>query len=54
MLWEIRHDFPSGAQFKFNCYCHWATLVVRYLEGSGHLLHSNEGVTQGDPLSIIP
>ena len=29
MLWAVRHKWPSGAQFKFNCYRHWATLVVR-------------------------
>ena len=40
--------------FTFNCYRHWATLVVRNTaDGSGHLLHSKEGVTQGDPLAMI-
>ena len=54
MLWAVRHEWPSGAQFNFNCYCHWATLVVRDIgDGSGHFLHSKEGVTQGDPLSMI-
>ena len=51
MLWAVR---PSGAQFTFNCYRHWATLVVRDIGyGSGHFLHSKEGVTQGDPLAMI-
>ena len=54
MLWAVRHKWPSGAQFTFNCYRHWATLVVRDIGyGSGHFLHSKEGVTQGDPLSMI-
>ena len=54
MLWAVRHEWPSGAQFTFNCYRHWATLVVRNTEdGSGHFLHSKEGVTQGDPLAMI-
>ena len=54
MLLDVRNEWPSGAQFTFNCYRHWATLVVRELEdGSVHFLHSNEGVTQGDPLSMI-
>ena len=54
MLWAVRHDWPVGAQFTFNCYRHWATLVVRDTEdGSGHFLHSKEGVTQGDPLAMI-
>ena len=54
MLWAVRHKWPSGAQFTFNCYRQWATLVVREIgDGSGHLLHSKEGVTQGDPLDMI-
>ena len=54
MLWAVRHEWPSGAQFTFNCYRHWATLVVRDIgDGSGHFLHSKEGVTQGDPLAMI-
>ena len=44
----------SYAQFTYNCYRHWPTLVVRNTEdGSGHFLHSKEGVTQGDPLAMI-
>ena len=54
MLWAVQHEWPSGAQFTFNCYRHWATLVVRDTgDGSDHFLHSKEGVTQGDPLTII-
>ena len=54
MLWAVRHEWPSGAQFAFNCYRHWDTLVVWDTGGgSGHLLHSKEGVTQGGPLAMI-
>ena len=54
MLWDVWHEWPSGAQFTFNCYRHWATLVVWDTgDGSGHFLHSKEGVTQGDPLTMI-
>ena len=54
MLWSLRHQWPSGAQFTFNCYRHWSTLVVPDTgNGSGHLLHSKEGVTQGDPIAMI-
>ena len=54
MLWAVWHDWLGGAQFTFNCYRHWATLVVRdTADGSGHFLHSKEGVTQGDPLAMI-
>ena len=54
MLWAVRHECPGGAQFTFNCYRHWATLVVRNTEdGSGHFFHRKEGVTQGFPLAMI-
>ena len=54
MLWDVRHEWTSGAQFTFNCYHHWDTLVVRDIgDGSGHFLHSKEGVTQGEPLAVI-
>ena len=50
MLWAVRHVWPSGAQFTFNCYRRWATLVARDSgDGSGHFLHIKEGVTQGGP-----
>ena len=29
MLWDVRYKCTSGTQFTFNCYRHWATLVVR-------------------------
>ena len=48
MLWAVRHEWTSGAQFTFNFYRHRATQVVCDTEdGSGHLLHIKEGVTQG-------
>ena len=54
MLWAVCHEWTSGAQFAFNCYCYWATLVVWDRgDGSGHFLHSKEGVTQGYPLAMI-
>ena len=54
MLWAVQHEWPSGAKFTFNYYRHWATLVVRdTCDGSGHFLHSKDGVTQGDPLDMI-
>ena len=54
MLWAVWHEWPSGAQFTFNCYYHGATLVVRDTgDGSGHFLHSKEGVNQGNSLAII-
>jgi hypothetical protein len=53
MLWTIRHEWPSGARFSFNCYQHWATLVIRNKGGDTVFLLSREGVTQGDPLAMV-
>ena len=50
MLWTIRHRWPSGARFAFNC--HHATLVIRTEEGTAIFVFSEEGVTQGGPLSM--
>ena len=30
ILWDVWHEWPSGDHFTFNCYRHWATLVVWY------------------------
>ena len=49
VLWNVRHLWPRGARFVFNCYCYWAALI---LTGFG-VLFSQEGVTQGDPLSMV-
>ena len=52
MLWTVRHLWPSGARFVFNCYRHWSLLVLREGNGMAIFLHSNESVTQGGPLAI--
>ena len=53
MLWAVRHEWPSGARFVFNCYKHWAVLVLRGNDGHAVFIFSKEGVTQGDPLSMF-
>lgn len=53
MLWVIRHEWPQGARFVFNCYRHWAILLVRGTDGTGFFLYSQEGATQGDPLAMV-
>ena len=53
MLWALWNEWPSGAQFTFNCYCHWSTLVIRDWGGGVHLFFSKEGVIQGNPLTMI-
>ena len=52
-MWTIRHLWPSGARFTYNCYKHWTMLVLRGEDGATIVLHSKEGVTQGDPLAMI-
>ena len=53
MLWSVRHLWPSGDIFTFNCYKNWAQLIVRGGEGECEVVLSKEGVTQGDPLAMI-
>ena len=54
MIWDVRNEWPSGAQFTFNCYRNWATLVLRNAEdGSVQFLHRKEGMTQGYHLTMI-
>jgi hypothetical protein len=53
MLWTIRHRWAAGSWFAFNCYRHAAQLVLRRRGGPCTYLRSEEGVTQGDPLSMV-
>ena len=50
VLWNSRVKWPRCSQYSFNTYRGWAPLV---LKGSGSMLHSKEGITQGDPLSMF-
>ena len=40
MLWMVRHLWPSGACFVFNCYFHWSLLVLRNRNETDSFLHS--------------
>ena len=53
MLWTVRHRWPAGARFAFNCYKHWAQLLLRQPGEPPVTILSREGVTQGDPLSMV-
>jgi Reverse transcriptase (RNA-dependent DNA polymerase) len=53
MLWVVSHEWPSGARFVFNCYRHYTTMVIRSNDRTGAFILSKEGVTQGDPLSMV-
>eukprot|EP00957_Ditylum_brightwellii_P030888 2340803-Ditylum_brightwellii.AAC.1 len=43
MLWTVRHWWAQGAQFMFNCYRHWALLVIRQPGAPPAILQSREG-----------
>jgi hypothetical protein len=53
MLFTVRHRWAPGARFAFNCYRHSAMLILRRKGRPGYTLLSEEGVTQGDPLSML-
>jgi hypothetical protein len=46
MLWNIHHEWPSGARFVFNTYKHWVTIIICTNDSKGEILHCNQGVTQ--------
>jgi len=52
MLWTVRHRWEAGARFALNCYRHAALLIVRKRGQDCEIILSQEGVTQGDPLSM--
>ena len=53
MLLTLRHCCPAGARFAYNCYKHWAQLHLRHPGELPVTILSREGVTQGDPLSMV-
>ena len=52
ILWEVHHLWPSGARF-FNCFCYWTSFVLKNGNGEAIFLYNREGVTQGNPLSML-
>ena len=53
MIWTVRHRWPAGARLAFNCYKHWAQLLLCQPGEPPVKILSREGVTQGDPLPMI-
>ena len=53
MMWTMRHRWPAGERFAFNCYRHWEQLLHRQLGDPPVKILSREGVTQGEPLSMV-
>ena len=49
-LWNSRVLWPRCSRFLFNTYQGHATLI---LHGTTDVVLSREGVTQGDPLSML-
>ena len=43
----------GGARFEFNCYQHWAQLLLRQPGELPVTILRREGVTKGDPLSMV-
>ena len=44
MLCTVRHLWPGGVRFAFDCYCHAVTLIIRRTGGKAETLLSKEGV----------
>ena len=53
MLWTVQHRWPEGVRSAFNCYRHWAQLLLRHPGEPPVTILSREGVTQGDPLWMV-
>ena len=53
MLWTIRHRWPAGARFVFNCYRHFVRCIVRIPGSDPRTLTSREGVIQGCVLGMV-
>ena len=49
-LWNARILWPRCSRFLFNTYRGYSMLLMK---GSEHILYSKEGITQGDPLSML-
>ena len=49
-LWNARVQWPRASRFLFNTYRGHSILVV---QGTSEYIFSKEGVTQGDPLSML-
>ena len=53
MLCTVQNHWPVGARFAFNCYRHWEQLLLCQPGKSPVTILSREGVTQGDPFSMV-
>ena len=54
MLWTVWHRCPRLATYSFNCYHHQIRLICCQPGGEPEIILSQESVTQGDPLAMVP
>ena len=53
MLWTVQYRCMAGVRFDFNCYKHWAQMLLRCPGKEPGISIRLLGVTQCDPLSMI-
>ena len=53
MQWTVQQRWLVEERFTFNYYRHWAQLLLRQPGEPPVTVLSREGVTQGDPLSMV-
>ena len=53
MIWTVRHLWPAGARFAFNCYKHWSQNLLRQPGDPPVTLLRQDMVTQGDPPFMV-
>ena len=49
----MQYKWPAASRFVFNCYRHESMMLVRQQGQNPITMLSREGVTQGDPLSML-
>jgi hypothetical protein len=53
MLWNVHHLWPKGSRLAFNTYRHFNLVIVRRGGGKlAHVIRSEDGLSQGDPLAM--
>ena len=53
MMWTVWHSWPAGARFTFNCYMHWAQLILFQMGEPPVTILSREGLTEGYSISMV-
>ena len=53
IMWTVRHRWPAGARFTFNCYKDWVQILLIHPGDLPFVILIRERVTQGDPLSMV-